>query len=130
MTKPMSELPIAPHQFRLVGILLLVLGSILLIIGLVFAFGAAAHQSDNNNQVKNSAAECIDHISALGLKANADGAQIHIGEGNMKQAVELLAKSSQAISLCPEWALSQYCLGLGCKPPGLTMVLQYHEHKN
>jgi hypothetical protein len=130
MKLDLSELPIAPHQYRLAGLVLLGAGTVILIIGLLFAFSAVSKSTSAGNQLQAIANDCADRINQLGLKATVDGNKIRVTDPNISQAVALLAQSSQAVSLCPYWMLSQYCLGSGCKPAGLTMVLQYSETKN
>ena len=130
MKLDLSELPITPSQYRVAGIAMLASGVVLLILALVFALNTQMQQKGGVLHTKAVADECISRISQLGLKATAQDNRITVSEPNPSQTVELLAASSQAIGLCPEWSLSQYCLGSGCKPPGLTMVLQYNESQH
>ena len=67
-------------------IVLLAIGLAILTLGVIFALGAGSRHAANSNQVKNSADECVQRISALGLKANADGDNIQVTEPNMSQA--------------------------------------------
>jgi hypothetical protein len=126
----LSELPIAPHQYRIGGIAFLVSGAIMFIIGMFLAFSTQSEKTDSANRLKASATQCVEYASQLGLKAAADGNKIRISDPNMSQMVQLLAASSQVVGLCTDWELAQYCLGSGCKPAGLTMILQYNQSKN
>jgi len=125
----LSEIPVAPTQYRIAGAVLLGAGILLLILGLIFATFTVGRRAANNNRVKLSAEDCVQKIKALNLDANADNNMIRIHDGNLKRGMELLASSSQAAGLCPNWTLNDYCLGDGCAPPGLTMSLKFSEKK-
>lgn len=123
----LSELPISPQQYRLMGVISIVVGVALLILGLVFVVMTETRRAASQNLTKISADECLQRIAALGMHGDRDGDKIRIQDKGMAQGVTLLAKSSQIAGLCLSWTLQDYCLGAACAPPGLTMTLQYHD---
>ena len=130
MKLDLSELPIAPIQYKTTGILCLTIGIVIFIIGLTFAVIGQSAREAARDPVKISGEDCEKRIQALGLKPTVAGNKIIITEKDISQTLPLLAQSSQAVSLCPNWTLEQYCLGSGCKTPGLVMTLQYHDPKH
>lgn len=125
----LSELPISPRQYQTLGIVFLSVGILLLILGIVLAVMTESRRTAHAGRVKVSAQECSIKIKALGLTSIIDGENIRIMDRDLSRGMELLASSSQAAALCPNWPLSSYCMGEACTPPGLTMVLQFTETK-
>ena len=123
----LSDIPIAPRQYQMAGIILLSVGVVLLILGLVFSIMTDGRREAHQNRVKVSGEECAARIRDLGLQPELTDKMITIKAGDLTQGMALLAKSSQASSLCPSWVLAYYCLGEACDPPGLNMRLQYQE---
>lgn len=125
----LSDLPIAPRQYQTMGIIFMVAGIILLVLGIVLGVMTESRREAHSNRVKVSAQDCSAKIKTLGLTSVINGETIRIMEKDLSRGMELLATSSQAASLCVNWKLSNYCLGQGCTPPGLSMTLQYGENK-
>jgi len=125
----LSEVPIAPLQYRLAGGILLGIGILLLCIGLLLSSFTISRRAANSTHTKVSAEECVKKINALHLQSTVQGDVIRIQDDNLQRGMELLASSSQAAALCPNWMLADYCLGSACTPPGLTMSLKYSEKR-
>ncbi|HCM83541.1 MAG TPA: hypothetical protein PKW15_00090 [Alphaproteobacteria bacterium] len=125
----LSELPISPRQYQTIGITFLSVGILLLILGIVLAVMTESRRTKHASRVKVSAQECSIKIKALGLNSIQDGETLRIMDKDLTRGMELLASSSQAAALCPNWTLSSYCMGQACTPPGLSMTLQFGEIK-
>jgi len=125
----LSEIPITPHQYRLAGGILVAFGIVLLGIGVLLASFTISRRAASGNYTKISAEDCVKKIGALHLQAVVQDNTIHIQDKNLNRGMELLASSSQAAALCPNWMLTDYCLGESCTPSGLTMSLKYSEKK-
>lgn len=125
----LSELPISPKQYKSAGLLLVGAGVFLLIIGLLFAIMTVQRRSSNAERIKISGADCMKKIQSINLKPAIEGDSIRIQETDLHRGMELLASSSQAAALCPNWILSDYCMGDACTPPGLSMTLKFQEKK-
>ena len=124
-----SELPISPRQYKSAGFFLIGAGALLLLLGLILAIITVNRRTTSAERTKISAEECIKKIQPLNLETSAQDDGIHILSKDLNRGTELLAASSQAAVLCPNWIMDNYCLGDACTPPGMTMHLKYQEKK-
>ncbi len=121
----LSSLPVSPQQYRLAGSIMLGIGVFCLVAGLIFIFLTRAQNHGGGSKLDISSKECVLKLQKLGFNPQAEHDLLRVNKEGLINGMALLAQSSQATSLCPNWALQNYCLGETCAIKGVSFTLKY-----